>query len=95
MQTKHIEQYSFHEFLVSFQEAVLEGYRVDIETNEHFPQKYGDYLSAVLVRAQPEVSEIPVIAPNPLEAQTNGTTSEDLPVTTEVAPTKRTRKASA
>lgn len=90
MQTKHIEQYSFHEFLVSFQEAVLEGYRVDIETNEHFPQKYGDYLSAVLVK-----KEVEVLAPNPIEEGANGTTSEDLPVTTEVTPTKRTRKASA
>lgn len=90
MKTKHIEQYSFHEFLVSFQEAVIEGYRVDIETNEHFPQKYGDYLSAVLVK-----EEVEVLAPNPLEVQTNGTTTEDLAVQPEVTPTKRTRKASA
>lgn len=51
--TKHIEAYSFHEFLQAFQEAVLQGYRVDVETNEHFPQKYGDYLSAIVVADEP------------------------------------------
>lgn len=44
-----IEEYSFHEFLASFQQAVLEGYRLDLDTNDNFPVKYGDFLTVVLV----------------------------------------------
>ncbi len=44
-----VEEYSFHEFLATFQQAVLEGYRLDLETNDNFPVKYGDFLSVVLV----------------------------------------------
>lgn len=61
MKTKRIEAYSFHEFLQSYQEAVLEGFRLDIETNEHFPQKFGDYLAVVLVDAESQVE--PAVEP--------------------------------
>ncbi len=44
-----VEEYSFHEFLATFQQAVLEGYRLDLENNDNFPVKYGDFLSVVLV----------------------------------------------
>ncbi len=52
-----VEEYSFHEFLATFQQAVLEGYRLDLETNDNFPVKYGDFLSAVLVpQTKPELN---------------------------------------
>lgn len=46
--TLKIEAYSFAEFLSEYQEAVLNGYTLDLETNEHFPQKYGDHLFVIL-----------------------------------------------
>lgn len=52
-----VEEYSFHEFLATFQQAVIEGYRLDLNTNENFPFKYGDFLSVVLV---PQTSVVPV-----------------------------------
>lgn len=46
--TLTIEAYSFADFLTEFQEAVLNGFYLDLETNEYFPQKYGDHLFVVL-----------------------------------------------
>lgn len=88
--TKHIEAYSFHEFLQAFQEAVLQGYRVDVETNEHFPQKYGDYLSAIVVAD--EVAENTQVQEQPVDsaAQTPVTEVAEQPVETPAV--KRTRK---
>jgi hypothetical protein len=45
----HIEEYSFADFLQSFQTCILDDYRLDVQTNDNFPQKYGDYMSAILV----------------------------------------------
>ena len=56
-----IEEYSFHDFLVAFAEALAEGYKLNLEDNETFPQKYGDYLSVILVPAV-------VVAPDQNEA---------------------------
>lgn len=74
--TLTIEAYSFAEFLTEFQEAVLNGFYLDLETNEYFPQKYGDHLFVVLrgvnevvvEEVQVEdtvvvVQETPVVAP--------------------------------
>ncbi len=52
-----INEYSFHEFLVQFQRAVLQGYRLNLDTNETFPQKYGDHLSVIL--EPPEEVSVP------------------------------------
>ena len=101
--TKHIEAYSFHEFLQAFQEAVLEGYRVDIETNEHFLQKYGDYLSAVVVQAEPKIDgPQELVVDEPANKVAENTQVQEQPVdsavetpVTEVAEApavKRTRK---
>lgn len=49
-----IEEYSFHEFLSSFEGAVLEGYKLNLESNDTFPIKYGEYLSVVLVPSPDE-----------------------------------------
>lgn len=47
--TVRIEEYSFAEFLQSFQTCVLDDYRLDVQTNDNFPQKFGDYMTAILV----------------------------------------------
>ena len=46
-----IEEYSFAEFLKYFEQAVLDGYRLDLESNDNFPQKYGSHLTVTLVEA--------------------------------------------
>lgn len=45
-----IEDYSFANFLLRFQEAVVDGYRLDLESNERFPQKFGDHLTVTVVQ---------------------------------------------
>ena len=50
-----IEEYSFAEFLKYFEQAVLDGYRLDLESNDNFPQKYGSHLTVTLV----EATEVP------------------------------------
>lgn len=45
-----IEDYSFADFLLRFQEAVVDGYRLDLESNERFPQKFGDHLTVTVVQ---------------------------------------------
>lgn len=90
MKTKHIEAYSFHEFLQAFQEAVLQGYRVDIETNEHFPQKYGDYLSAVVVADKP--AENTQVQEQPVDSAVETPVTEVAEQPAEAPAVKRTRK---
>ena len=48
-----IEDYSFADFLLRFQEAVVNGYRLDLESNERFPQKFGDHLTVTVVQPLP------------------------------------------
>ena len=52
-QTLTIEEYSFHEFLDKFQTAVLDGYRLDLESNERFPQRFGTLSTVILVKENP------------------------------------------
>ena len=56
---KHLNEYSFADFLREFQEAVLEGYRLDLESNERFPQKFGSHLSAILVKPEDTTLVVP------------------------------------
>lgn len=53
MITRTIEEYSFHEFLDKFQTAVLDGYRLDLESNERFPQRFGTLSTVILVKDNP------------------------------------------
>ena len=50
MNIKMINEYSFHEFLASFQEAVIDGWRLDLSSNELFPQRYGSHLSVGMIK---------------------------------------------
>lgn len=91
--TLKIEAYSFAEFLSEYQEAVLNGYSLDLDTNEHFPQKYGDHLFVILKADQwATISESKVYTD--LEALEQATAT--YPVVTEgevpvVAPTRKPR----
>lgn len=78
-----IEAYSFAEFLTEFQEAVLQGFRLDLDSNENFPQKFGDHLYAILVPSDAfEIVAEEEVVSEP-EVQTE--------VTPEVQPTPSTR----
>lgn len=59
-----IEEYSFAEFLKYFEKAVLDGYRLDLESNDNFPQKYGSHLTVTLV----EADVVPDVVPDEADA---------------------------
>lgn len=44
-----IEEYEFGAFLQAFQDAVLNGYVLDLETNDHYPNKFGSMMEVTLV----------------------------------------------
>ncbi len=44
-----IEEYEFGAFLQAFQDAVLEGYVLDLDSSEHYPQKFGTMMEVTLV----------------------------------------------
>lgn len=43
-----IEDYEFGAFLKAFQDAVLDGYRLNLEKNETYPQKFGSHMRVQL-----------------------------------------------
>lgn len=91
--TLRIEAYSFAEFLQEYQEAVLNGYSLDVETNEHYPVKYGDYLTVTLVSDQWKIDK-----ETPEVVQAENTTEEiveTVEVVTPVKPAGRPRKATS
>ena len=55
--SKRIENYSLWEFLLAFQQAVQEGYVLDLVSNENFPQQIGVIFTAGLVK-QDELEEV-------------------------------------
>jgi len=57
MEIKRIETYSLYEFCQAVQQAVIEGWRFDFESNELFPTAFGSMLVTGMVKAQekPEV----------------------------------------
>ena len=54
---KRIENYSLWEFLLAFQQAVQEGYVLDLVSNENFPQQIGVIFTAGMVK-QEELEEV-------------------------------------
>lgn len=52
MEIKRIETYSLYEFCKAVQEAVVEGWRFDFESNELFPTAFGTMLVAGMVKAE-------------------------------------------
>lgn len=49
MKELKISEYSFHEFLSAFQQAVIDGFRLDLDSNERFPQKYGSHMEVTMI----------------------------------------------
>lgn len=52
MEIKRIETYSLFEFCQQVQEAILEGWRFDFNSNELFPTAFGSMLITGMVKAQ-------------------------------------------
>ena len=51
METKRIETYSLFEFCDKTQQAILEGWRFDFESNENAPIAFGSMLVTGMVKA--------------------------------------------
>lgn len=54
-EVKRIESYSLLEFAEKVQEAVLEGYRLDVGSNENAPISFGSFQTCGMVKEVPEV----------------------------------------
>ena len=54
MQVKEVTSYSFYEFCRDAQEAILQGYRFDFESNERFPQAFGSLMTAGMIKVNEE-----------------------------------------
>jgi len=52
MEIKRIETYSLYEFCKAVQEAVVEGWRFDFDSNELFPTAFGTMLVAGMVKPE-------------------------------------------
>jgi hypothetical protein len=55
MEIKRIETYSLYEFCKVVQEAIVEGWRFDFDSNELFPTAFGTMLVAGMVKAEPKI----------------------------------------
>jgi hypothetical protein len=55
MEIKKIETYSLYEFCQAVQQAVIEGWRFDFNSNELFPTMYGSMLITGMVKDNTEV----------------------------------------
>lgn len=55
MEIKKIETYSLYEFCKAVQEAVVEGWRFDFDSNDLFPTAFGTMLVAGMVKAEPKI----------------------------------------
>lgn len=66
MKELKISEYSFHEFLSTFQQAVIDGFRLDLDSNERFPQKFGSHMEVTLVTPEEVLTEeVPEAVANP------------------------------
>jgi len=82
METKRIETYSLFEFCDKTQQAILEGWRFDFESNENAPIAFGSMLVTGMVKAEDKPKEI-------VQQHTEVVTQDNAEVNTEV---KRGRK---
>jgi hypothetical protein len=55
MEIKRIETYSLYEFCQAVQQAVIEGWRFDFDSNELFPTAFGSMLVTGMVKAEPKI----------------------------------------
>lgn len=59
MKELKISEYSFHEFLSTFQNAVIDGFRLDLDSNERFPQKFGSHMEVTMVVPEAVLPQAP------------------------------------
>ena len=52
MQVKEVTSYSFYEFCRDAQQAILQGYRFDFDSNANFPQQFGSMLTAIMLKEE-------------------------------------------
>ena len=77
MQVKQIETYSLYEFCQAVEQAVIDGYRFDFESNERFPQAFGSLMTAGMVKVDDVKVEEPEQEITPIEVTQ---VTEDKPV---------------
>lgn len=58
MEIKRIETYSLYEFCKEVQEALVNGWRFDFDSNELFPTAFGSMLVAGMVKIPKETAEV-------------------------------------
>ena len=59
MQVKTIETYSLYEFCQAVEQAVIDGYRFDFDSNSRFPQAFGSLMTAGMVKVSELKAEEP------------------------------------
>jgi len=55
--TKHIQENGVYMFAKSTEEAILEGYRFDFESNQGMPSQFGYHFTCVMVLAEDNKAE--------------------------------------
>lgn len=82
-QTKRIEAYSIAEFVQQVQQAIRDGYELDLDTNDNYPQQFGTLFTCGVVPTQ-----VPTQPSNFVDSTIQ--IAED--AQTETTPVKRGRK---
>lgn len=54
-QTLRIEQYGLMDYSKALADAILQGYALDFETNQHCPVAYGGFFTATLVKPSKKI----------------------------------------
>ena len=77
MQVKQIETYSLYEFCQAVEQAVIDGYRFDFDSNSRFPQAFGSLMTAGMIKVDDVKVEEPEQEVTPIEVTQ---VTEDKPV---------------
>lgn len=64
-----IESYNLPDFLMDLQEAVLDGYRLNIEDNDCYPHNFGTIYSVVMIPERAKVLPALLKPPAKVEAE--------------------------
>lgn len=87
MNKKSIQAYSLAEALKAAQDGALEGYSVDLESNEGYPQQFGSMIVFSLVKTEGVAKD----TTNEVEVATDVTTEVSSDVTVDSTPEKKPR----
>lgn len=88
---KSIQAYSLAEALKAAQDGALEGYSVDLDSNEGYPQQFGSMIVFSLVKNEGKAEVTSVEAQVATEGATEETTEVVSDVTVESTPEKKPR----